>query len=266
MKELDLPLEDDRAIEELTKAAPDVLGSVLGASLGLLLGGPPGALVGAATGPAMSHTLRRVGTEVSRRLLGPREASHVGAVYLLTAAETKRRLDDGEEVRTDDFFDTPGGRRSTAEEVTEAVFLAAQREYEERKLPYIATLLSNIAFHPEIDRAQAVALLRMAQSLSYRQLCLMAFYRYVEVTGLPRLVSAAPETQGVALLISELSDLASRGLVLPTATYDGGESFFGPDSIDRLTRTAEHLYVLMGLDKIPEEDFREILIAIHTPD
>ncbi len=69
------------------------------------IGGPPGALIGAATGPAMSHTLRRIGTEVSRRLLSPREENRLGTVFLLTAAETKARLDGGEQVRQDSFFE-----------------------------------------------------------------------------------------------------------------------------------------------------------------
>src|SRR5919199_3076043 len=209
MQGLELPQEDDTAIERLARAAPDVLGSVLGAGLGLVLGGPPGALIGAATAPAMSHTLRRVGTEVSRRLLSPREESRLGAVFLLTAAETKARLDAGEQVRQDSFFEAGAGGRSTAEEITEGVFLAAQREYEERKLPYLATLLTSFAFSPDIDRAHAVALLRVAQALSHRQLCLIAFYTHVVDTELPQLVTAAhPDNDALGMLISELSDLA----------------------------------------------------------
>jgi hypothetical protein len=100
-----------------------------------------------------------------------------GAVFLLARKETQDRLDAMEQLRNDSFFDQGSEGRSTAEEVVEGVFRAAQREYEERKLRFMASLLSGIAFDSSVDRSAAVALIRTAESLSYRQLCLLAVYK-----------------------------------------------------------------------------------------
>jgi hypothetical protein len=88
--------------------------------------------------------------------------------------QIKERLDSGEQPRTDEFFEADASGRSPADESTEAVFLAAQREYEERKLPYVANLLGFLAFTPGIDRATGNQLVRIASSLSYRQFCIIA--------------------------------------------------------------------------------------------
>jgi hypothetical protein len=80
-------------------------------------------------------------------------------------------------VRQDGFFAAAVNDRSAAEEIIEAVLLAGQRESQEKKLRYYGNLLGNIPFHPEVDRAQANLLIRMAVGLSYRQLCLLAVFK-----------------------------------------------------------------------------------------
>jgi hypothetical protein len=87
----------------------------------------------------------------------------------LATHKIQERLGNGETPRTDGFFEPDVTGRSAADESAEAVFLAAQKEYEERKLPYIANLLDFLAFTPGIDRAMANQLVRLASSLSYRQ-------------------------------------------------------------------------------------------------
>jgi len=202
---------------------------------------------------------------VGQLLLSPREEARVGTAFLLTANEVRARLDAGEVQRTDTFFNEGSGRRSTAEEITEGVFLAAQREYEEQKLPYLATLLASFAFAAGLDRAEAVALLRAAQTLSYRQLRLIAFYRQiVDNAEIPRMAAAMrQDIDAVAMLITELVDLSSKGFVISTTSSDGGSSFFGPAKSDQLTRIGELLYSLMRVDRMPATELDEMLEALR---
>src|SRR5437016_14366254 len=99
-----------------------------------------GAVAGGALAPIIGVGFRRAATDLAERLLGDRERLRVGAVIALTSDEIRQRLDNGELHRRDDFLDQSGGRRSTAEEIAEGVLLAAQREYEESKLPLLAKL------------------------------------------------------------------------------------------------------------------------------
>src|ERR1051326_659774 len=75
--------------------------------------------------------------------------------------------------------------RSTAEEIAEAVLVAAERDHEERKLRYYGNLLANLAFSDGIDRAEANLLTRLAQGLSYAQLCLLSIFWLPDQNSLP---------------------------------------------------------------------------------
>jgi hypothetical protein len=82
----------------------------------------------------------------------------------------------GKTLRQDCFFSNKINERSAAEEIFEGVLFAAEREYEEKKVKFEGNFFANIVFYPSIDRASANFLLRLAQRLSYRQLCLMALF------------------------------------------------------------------------------------------
>jgi hypothetical protein len=51
--------------------------------------------------------------------------------------------------------------------------ISAQREHEEKKIPYLANLLATIAFDPHIDVGMANYMVRIASSLTYRQYCIL---------------------------------------------------------------------------------------------
>src|SRR5687767_3997284 len=127
--------EADQGIGKLVNAGAEIAGGAIGAALGFFAGGPIGAAALGAGGAAIATALKHIGEEASKRLLGPREQVRVGGVLAMTAAEVKERLNAGDKVRDDDFFEDKIGGRSDAEEVAESVLLKSQREAEERKLP-----------------------------------------------------------------------------------------------------------------------------------
>ncbi len=167
---------ENQAVEELISAGSDMVGGISSVALGFLIAGHEGAYTGALTAPVVAYTLRRIAVELKQRVLARREEVRIGAALEVAATQFGENLDAGKQVRQDNFFDADAGERSAAEEVTEGVLLAAQREYEERKVPFEGRLLANLMFHPEIDRAHANYLIRLAQSLSYRQLCLLVLF------------------------------------------------------------------------------------------
>ena len=91
----------------------------------------------------------------------------------IAAREIHQRIEAGEGVRTDGFFDPKHTGRSDAEEVAESVLLKSQREPEEKKLPYMGHLLSSVAFDSEIGAHMAHQIIKTAEELTYRQLCLL---------------------------------------------------------------------------------------------
>jgi hypothetical protein len=86
-----------------------------------------GLLTGAAVVPGIAHTLRYGVKLFVNRILAGREKARVGLVYGLAAHRIKERLDRGEQLRADGFFDAHISDRSSADEIAEAVLIAAQK-------------------------------------------------------------------------------------------------------------------------------------------
>jgi hypothetical protein len=72
------------------------------------------------------------------------------------------------------FFDDAFGERSADKEIFEGILIAAQREHQEKKLRFLGNLVANIAFHPEYDRAHTNRLIKVAEELTFQQLCILS--------------------------------------------------------------------------------------------
>lgn len=248
----------------------DLLGSLTGVSLAVIHNDVAGLLAGAAAGPSVAHALRYGANLFVNRVLSGRERGRVGFVYGLAAHKIKERLDNGEKLRTDGFFVPDVTGRSPADEIAEAVLIAAQREHEERKLPYIANLLAFVAFTLAIDRATANQMIRLAESLSYQQFCLLALGNNpirasLNQPGYPRgAQSGAP----LFAILNELFDLYRNGLVI----FQGTIGHITRAPIDaralplqnlELDLLGQHLYQAMRLGDIPQSDYADIINTLR---
>ena len=209
---------DDRLrvmIDKGAELAGGTAGPAVGAVIGTLFGGPEGAVAGGAIGGLATEAVKAIGRELSSRYLSPREQARVGGVFTLAAAEIVERCQNGEEVRDDGFFHTGNTKRSDAEEVWESVLLKSQREAEEKKLPYMAHLLANLAFNTEISAAMAHQMTKTAEALTYRQLCILQLSATKERFDLRQQSYESEESWPKYLyqIIYEYYDLYNRGLI-----------------------------------------------------
>jgi hypothetical protein len=194
----------------------DLIGSLSGVSLAILHNDVAGLLAGAAVGPSLAHAFRYGANLFVNRVLAGREKARVGFVYGVAAHKISERLDNGEQPRADDFFKSDVTGRSSAEEIAEAVLIAAQREHEERKLPYIANVLAFVAFTPGIDRATANQMVRIASSLSYRQFCVLALANApnrVNMYSEPYYGSTGQAASLLLALLNEIFELYQEHLI-----------------------------------------------------
>ena len=246
-------------LHRLIDAGAEIAGGAAGGALGFLAGGPVGAAIFGAGGVAAAMALKHVGQEASERLLGPREAVRVGGVLALAAGEIRQRIEQGDQVRSDGFFERNQAGRSDAEEVAESVLLKSQREPEEKKIPFMAHLLSSITFDPEISAHMAHQITKIAEQLTYRQLCLMRIAVLKESFGLRcsdyRGHGSFPKE--LYQILYECHDLYHRGFV-----NFGGEVVFGPTDVAPGKMTLQGLgadaHNLMKLATIPSEDLSPI--------
>ncbi|MEK6768693.1 MAG: hypothetical protein AABY85_06860 [Gemmatimonadota bacterium] len=242
-------------IRQLLNGGAEIAGGAVGGALGFLAGGPIGAAIFGAGGAAAAIALKRIGQEASERLLGPREKVRVGGVLAIAAAEIKQRIENGESVRSDGFFDRKAAGQSDAEEVAESVLLKSQREPEERKIPYMGFLLSNVAFDPQISAQMAHQIIKAAEQLSYRELCILklAVVRQAFTLRDGDYRGQDSFTKELYQVLYECLDLYHRAFI-----NFGGEVAFGPTDVAPAKMTVQglgaDLYNLMRLARIPDAD------------
>lgn len=175
----------DTIYDSAFEIGADALGELVGAGVGGVVGGPVGAVGGAILGSVMSHTLIDVKEEFLGRLLSSKEQQRVVAVADMTKSVIERNLGQGKIPRNDGFFEGSVNERSSAEEVFEGTLIAAQREYEERKLPLLANLNANIAFDESIMLGIANRLIKLATELTYQEILFLRILGLLE--GLERM-------------------------------------------------------------------------------
>ncbi|MFZ0770063.1 MAG: hypothetical protein WCA49_25155 [Candidatus Sulfotelmatobacter sp.] len=173
-KTLDIDPNEFSSFEELLRWGADIAGGAIGGAIGLVGGNLPGAIAGGAAGPLIARSLLRVGLDFHRRYLSPREQVRVGAVLALAVNKTSENMMRGKEQNP--RLAGTEAKRDSAKELCEALVLAVQRDPQEKKLNLYANLLGNLPFEEEIDVGEAHQLTRIAQELTYRQLCLVAVF------------------------------------------------------------------------------------------
>jgi hypothetical protein len=255
---------ENQGFKKLIAGGAEIAGGAVGGALGFLAGGPLGAAVFGAGGTAAAMALRHIGNEASERLLGPREQIRVGGVLAIAAAEIESRLKAGEAIRTDGFFNENSNGRSDAEEVAESVLLKSQREPEEKKIPYMAHLLASVAFDSQIGPHMAHQITKVAEQLTYRQLCILKLGVTKQVSKLRNsdYRNAGPFSKELYQILYECLDLYYRGLI-----NFGGEVVFGPTDIKPAALTVQALGLdilnLMQLASIPNADLVPIAAQLR---
>ena len=248
-------------LQQLISYGMPLLGAGASAAVSSTLGliGPEGAAIGGMVGKGVEIWLSNVGQEISERHLGTREKVRVGAAFAIATAEIQRRLENGESRRNDGFFDEKQSGRSDAEEVAEHVLLKAQREPEEKKIQYMGYLLSNIAFNSEISVHMAHQLTKIAEQLTYRQLCILKFCTVKNKFSLRDENYRNQQTVSIHLrqLLYECADLHSREYIHVTDDVLLGVTNIKPSGMT-LQGLGGDLYKFMQLALIPEEDIAPI--------
>lgn len=249
-----------KAIDAALQSAGSAAGAVAGGVIGSVIAGPAGMAGGAIVGKGIELLMQKVGQELQERLLSDSEKRRMGSVLAQATSLVKKKMDEGEHLRDDGFFDDGDCDRSAAEEILEGTLRLAEREYEELKTPYLARLYANIVFHSEISRPMANQLLKLAEDLTYRQLVVLhilggfigarnalsghSFLKqdaYKSVSG----------TENVAVA-SEIFDLYRRGL-LGSSEVVFDAAGINPSALTIIAYGA-HLYRLMELDHLEVHD------------
>ena len=210
-----------------------------------------------------------------------RQAKRIKDVSQYALNGIKRRLENGEKLRDDGFFEREIDR-SYAEEALESVLLKARDEPQEKKIPYLGKLFENGCFDSSIDSGTLHFLCKESENLTYQQLCIIKIANEKNEKKYPLRKTSLPEASGLELVgIQEIRhNLASEifSILLETITLSGKgyimydcvwtpqlESdvikLLSPETIEPLP-TGEMIYQYMNLKSIPEEDVLSVVKAL----
>ena len=165
----------DKKYKNVIRAGVDWLSAIGNSAVAttLLSGGDPSAVFASIAATSAGRVVTEVGSDFSERFLSPSEAARVGGTVLLTMDGIRRRLDRGDHLRKDWFSESGATKASDAKEVAERIVLATQKDPEERKIQYISKMWVNLCFDDQFDAAESHSLIKGAESLTYRKLCLL---------------------------------------------------------------------------------------------
>lgn len=255
--------DSSSTIKNFINNGSEIAGGAIGGALGFLAGGPVGAAAGGAVGASAASALKKIGHEVNDRYLSKREKVRAGGVLAIAADEIKKRIDSGDTLRADGFFDQKNSNRSGAEEVAESVLLKAQREPEEKKIRFMGNLLSNISFDANISPELGHQVIKTAEQLTYRQLCILNLCALKQHYSLRsndyRGQNSFPRE--LYQVLYECHDLYVRGLI-----NFGGSVAFGPTDIIPGNMTIQgigaDLFNLMGLFNVVPPDVAKVAAVL----
>lgn len=160
-------------VDTVTEYGSSAASSAVGAAIGGSVAGPLGAIGGAMAGTAIENIAKRIGKEIKERMLSKSEEKKIDTVFTAACEKITDKLNEGIQLRQDEFFAETSDNRSSAEEIFEGTLFAAQRESEEKKIKYYAKLYANIAFNETISRPIANQLIKIAEQLTYRQIVIL---------------------------------------------------------------------------------------------
>jgi hypothetical protein len=255
--------EKTSQLRKIIENGSEIAGGAIGSAIGFFAGDPATAAALGAGGVLAANALKYIGNEIYERKLSEREKVRIGGVLAITAAEIKKRLEAGDAIRNDDFFKKKKSGRSDADEVAESVLLKSQREPEEKKIPYMGYLLASFAFDAGISAEMAHQLTKTAETLTYRQLCLMLLIVAKNEFNLRKENYRKVEhfSRELLQILYECYDLYQRGLINNGGTAALGLNDLTPADLE-VQGLGSELFKLMQVRKIPIPDILPIVLQL----
>lgn len=246
----------DDDLKKLLDAGCEISGNIVGAFIGAAVAGPAGLIAGAVLPKIIYESFKMISSDVLRRQISKREEQKIGAGYIFALQRIEKNLQEGKTTRNDGFINDDN-ILTDSNIILEGVTVKLQKEWELKKLQYYGNFLGNISFRKDIDFNYASVLLRLIESLSYRELCIIAVFHK---KGTPEIDLSPIESKYKMnymmhnfnySMYSDLVELAQLSVFRPVPPLKLGAAIGNCV----LSDVGEKLYDLMNLHEIEEIDF-----------
>jgi hypothetical protein len=253
--------------QQLVESAERIAGSMARSAAGLLFDAASSRV---RLDPALATCLRRVAEDAAGLDQAfCREQVRVGAALAFAVELAVTRAAEGRSVRTDGFV-AAGADRGAADEVAEAAVLAARASAEEWRVRHLGYLVAEAAVSPDLDAGVVLRGLRLAESLTGRQLAYLAAVGRRERIPLPMTPPMPQDPRGWREwgALEDVADLQQRGLLDPPPAQPrpGGTALPRLRAADlRLTRRGVLVHRLLALDLLHENAVTTALADLGLP-
>ncbi len=224
----------------------------------------------AVSGVIVGQIITDVGNDFVERVLSPSQEDRVATVVRLLAVSIGERLNAGQTIRDDGFFED----EAQSEELLEGVLLAARDSYEKKKLPYLANMFAHVAINTQIDAQTAHLLIRNAEQVSWLEICLLAMIGDPSRWEVPDVstLNGRPGSWPAWTVYNTLTSMRDRFMfspqLPPPETPEGllpplPETDFRLSAL-RLNNAGVLLFQAMDLQRMPDEELVEIRDHLRT--
>lgn len=255
---------DKEKLIDFLKKGSEISGGAIGGAIGLI-GGPIGAIAGGSLGVLSAQLIN----EVIVRSFSARDQVRIAATSTFLFNGVAHRLQRGDKIRDDDFFDRKTYDRSNAEELFEGTLLKCANQFQEKKIKFISKIFEKTIFDNAISAETSNQLLVIAESITYRKLCIISFYgrREIDFIGevlMKDVYSWYPNIKfsvNEKLLIQDLLELINLGVCENGNMLMITNKETRPDLLT-LTEIGKGLFEIMDLIEIEREDITPIIEAL----
>jgi hypothetical protein len=216
----------------------------------------------------LARTATAAALDASSGVTG-RERVRAGAALAFAVELVVTRTAQGRTLRRDGFLSSGREDRVAADELAEAIVLAALRTTEEWRVRHLGYLFAEAALSPDLDAAVVARGLRTAESLTGRQLVLLAAVGRRDRVPLPMgPLPTDPRAWRTWGALEDVTELQRTGLLDPPPAIPrpGGAALPRPRMADlRLTRRGVLVHRLLVLDLVREDAVAAALADLGLP-
>lgn len=150
------------------------------------------------------------------RNMSQQEVMRTNKAYIYFVEKLERNLNQGLQIRNDDFFISPVGYRKPAEELFEGMLVKARNQYEEAKVEFFSNLYANGCVDPDLSPQMISLFILILDRLSFNHLDLLNRFEILGQESLWQANDVYTLQKENPLLLTCIEELKSLNLITPT--------------------------------------------------
>ncbi|MCH4242990.1 hypothetical protein [Acinetobacter gerneri] len=150
------------------------------------------------------------------RNISQQEIIRTNKAYIYFVQKLERNLNQGLQVRNDDFFRSPIGHRKPAEELFEGMIIKSRNQYEEAKIEFFSNLYANGCVDTELSQQMISLFILILDRLSFNHLDILNRFEILGQESLWQYNDVYILQKENILLPTCIKELQNLNLIFPT--------------------------------------------------